>query len=122
MRIGMIDFNNPKRIFKNRIERDNLKDCIYDYWLERRHVILRCECGQILAPFVELVGPRACGWQKIKKKWKCHQCSAHNRGYWDGSPSDRKEFKKNIEEKNKKIIKQITRYKMFHPWIHIKEL
>lgn len=122
MIIGIIDFNNPKRKFKYRVNWENIKDCIYDYCLERRHVVLRCDCGQILAPFVELAGPRACGWHKIKNKWKCHQCNDHNKGYWDGNLADKEEFMRDIKERNERTLKLITRYKIYHPWVRIKRI
>lgn len=101
----------------------DLADNLYDYFLERRHVVLCCvRCGQLLAPFIELAGPKGCGWKKIGHKWICHQCYFHDGGWWDGSQEDRKQFQEDIEKKNSEIRRKLIYYKFRHSWIKIKQI
>ena len=121
MIVGKIDFCNIKKKNEYAVLWKNFCNCFYDTWLEKRHVVLKCcECGQLLAPVIEHVGPKNCGWKKIKNKWYCHQCMYHNGGLWDGKESDREAFQKVVIERNENTRRQLMKYQLFHPWVRFK--
>ncbi len=124
MIIGKFDINGRKHFTINTINLENLMEQIYDYYFERHHIIIKCKkCGNLLAPCIEHVGPKGCGWKKGKHKgWYCHQCSYHNGGFWDGSEEDRKEFLKECKERNTRTKQELVRYKMTHPWVRYKKI
>ncbi len=124
MIIGKIDFDKPKRkVPRWNIDFYNFKNCLYDYYFERRHIILTCRfCGQLLAPCVEHIGPKEAGFERLGKHWwLCHQCVYHG-GPWYGTGVDRREFKENVRKHNAEIKRLLIRYSLNHPWVHYKKL
>ena len=112
-----------KRLVFTRIDFENLRDYLYDYRMDRKHVIIECAlCGQLLIPFIQHAGPRNCGWERLQGKhgqWICHQCYSH-RVFED--PDEWNDHLKRIKKKNKKLIRQAKSYKWYHPWIRVKRL
>lgn len=122
MIIGKINLDTEKSSPLWNTDIENLKELLYDYRMERRHVVLECkECGQLLAPFIALCGPRSCGWKKDKdKQWICHQCYYHSGGWFLGDEPDRIEFRKDVIRRNEETRKRISFYRITHPWVKIR--
>lgn len=124
MIIGKIDFSRPNRKFpKCDMDLYNLKNCLYDYTFEKKHVVITCRfCGRVLAPCVEHMGPREAGWERLGKHWwLCHPCVYHG-GPWYGTEEERKEFRDNVRKDNLEIRKMLNHYKLTHPWVRFKKL
>lgn len=95
-------------------------DYLSDYKLEKGKYVIKCKkCGQLLAPFVDFVGPKTCGWHLIKnnkqKFYICHQCMDHDYdknslSWWDNE----------LKRRNNETIKKIKYYKNSHPWVKIR--
>lgn len=102
----------------------DLFDYLSDYRLEKGKYVIRCRmCGQLMAPFIDFMGPKACGWHLVKdidrwdrKFYICHQCIDH--GYNEDSPEW---WKKELKRRNNEIIKKIKFYKHSHPWVKIRK-
>lgn len=119
MIIGKVDLDTG---MSYKVNLDNLIACWKDYKYERQHKVLICKrCGQLLATFIDNVGPGNCGWHRDKdKKWICHQCYYHGGGYFAGTDEEIEEFQKKLENRNKRMVSLLRRYKMYHPWVKIR--
>lgn len=108
----------------NKIDWFNIKDILSVYYWEKKKVIITCKrCGQKIAPFIEYNSPTTCGWYKLiygdikkKKGYICHQCVDH------GCCLSDPEYKKYINDNNKRLMKKIEYYKSRHPFTKIKNI
>lgn len=82
-----------------------------------RNVYVCKNCGAILAPFINLIGPRAAGMTKVKNGYICHYCSEH---YAYCSNQEIEERTICMKESNKTISKKILFFKMMYPWARVK--
>ena len=97
----------------------DLPENISDYRMEKGKYVIRCKkCGQLLAPFIDFLGPCNCGWHLVKenheKYYICHQCYDH------GLTLEDPWWKNEVKRRNKETIAKLKRYKHNHPWVKIR--
>lgn len=117
MVIGRINFSSRQN--------NSLKFLIEDFFnsaldytsIISRNVYICKNCGVMLAPFINLMGPRAAGMKKVNKGYLCHFCNDH---YSYCSTQEIEERMIWVEESNTKTNKKILFFKMLYPWARVR--